>query len=353
MPGTKRKSKLTLLLVVVGLFIAGYFIRTDHLLVMPGSAQDLREMVAVENGDGDDRGKFYLVTVAQRQTNLWSLIYGSLHPDIEVQRLSSVIPRGMQEQEYHELLGQLMAESKNTARVIALRRAGYDVEIVSEGVVVAGFLDQSPSRGILEKGDLITAIDGRKTHLAGEVISTVQQRRVGDTVKLTVMRDSSRIELAVTTAAHPDDPALPALGVYISTLEWKPVLPLKIDLETGEIAGPSAGLMFVLEILNQLQPGDLTGGHLVAGTGTIDINEQVGPIGGVFQKVIAAEKAGAEYFFVPVENYEEARKAVRRITLVPVKTLQEALEHLEALPLSGRKEATPDRGESAARNPAA
>jgi len=80
----------------------------------------------------------------------------------------------MQEQEYHELLEQWMQESKNTAQVIALRRAGYNVEIISEGVVVAGFLENSPSRGILSKGDLITAVDGENTLLAGEVISAVQ-----------------------------------------------------------------------------------------------------------------------------------------------------------------------------------
>lgn len=305
-------------------------------------------MVTVEGADRDDRGKFFLVFVAQQRAGLWSLIYGYLHPYIEVQRLSSVLPPGMQEQDYRRLLEQWMQESKNTAQVIALRRAGYDVEIISEGVVVAGFLEQSPSQGILRKGDLITAIDGERTLLAGEVISHVQQRRVGEPVALTVRRGSETIDLDVITAPHPDDPKLPALGVYISTLDWEPVLPIGIELKTGEIAGPSAGLMFVLEILNQLLPGDLTGGELIAGTGTIDISENVGPIGGVFQKVIAAERAGAQYFFVPVENYEEAKKAVHHITLVPVRTLQEALDYLDSL-----AESEPDQGRGGALEPAA
>lgn len=348
-----RKSGSVLLLIVVGLFLVGLFTRTGHVLVQPGAAQDLREMVAVEKADQEDQGKFFLVTVAQKQANLWSLLYGYLHPHIEVQRLSSILPPGMLEQEYHRYLEQLMEESKNTARVIALRRAGYEVEIVSDGVVVAGFLDKSSSRGVLEEGDLITAVDGSKTVLAGEVISAVQQRRVGDPVKLTVMRDSEKLELSVATAPHPDDPGLPALGVYISTLDWKPVLPIGIELETGEIAGPSAGLMFVLEILNQLQAGDLTGGRLIAGTGTIDINEKINPIGGVFQKVIAAEHAGADYFFVPVENYQEANRAVRRITLVPVKTLQEALDFLDSPDLSGENISEPDSSPGRAISPAA
>lgn len=334
MPKTRRTKKnrpIKVFIILLGLFIVGLFIRTDYILVRPGAAQDLREMVTVEGADQSDQGKFYLVTVSQQQANLWSLVYGYLHPHIEVQRFSSVIPPGMEEQEYRELLEQWMRESKNTAQVIALRRAGYDVKIISEGVVVADFLDRSPSRGILEKGDLITAIDGHRIQLAGEVVSAVQLRPVGAPVELTVRRDTEELDLIVTTAPHPDDPGLAALGVYISTLDWEPVLPIKINMETGEIAGPSAGLMFVLEILNQLSPGDLSGGQPIAGTGTIDLKENVGPIGGVYQKVIAAENAGAAYFFVPEENYEEARTAVQQIKLIPLKTLQEALDFLDSL----------------------
>ncbi|NLA04255.1 MAG: PDZ domain-containing protein [Firmicutes bacterium] len=329
--GTNRSRLIKVFVILLGLFIVGLFIRTDYILVQPGAAQDLREMVTVEGADQSDQGKFYLVTVAQKQAHLWSLVYGYLHPHIEVQSLSSVIPPDLEEQEYRELLEQWMRESKNTAQVIALRRAGYDVEIISEGVAVAEFLDDSPSKGILEKGDVITAIDGHKTQLAGEVVSAVQQRRVGAPVELTVRRNSEEMYLTVITAPHTDDPKLAALGVYISTLDWEPVLPIEIKMETGEIAGPSAGLMFVLEILNQLEPGDLSGGQLIAGTGTIDVGENIGPIGGVYQKVIAAERAGAAYFFVPEENYEEARSAVQQIKLVPLKTLQEALDFLDSL----------------------
>ena len=325
-----RTRKLFFVFLFFALFFMGFFVRTDYVLVKPGTARDLREMVSVEGADEDDTGKFFLVAVAQQSSSIWTLVYGYFHPHIEIQRLSQMIPPGMQEHEYHQILQQWMEESKSTAQVVALKRAGYDVEIVSEGVVVAGFLDQSPSEGILEKGDLIIAVDGEKKSLAGEVISAVQQRRIGDPVELTVLRGDAELVLTITTEPHPDDPGLPALGVYISTLDWKPLLPLHIEMETGQIGGPSAGLMFVLEILNQLEPADLTGGRLVAGTGTIDINEDIGPIGGVFQKVIAAERAGAGYFLVPVENYSEAKEAAHHITLVPVRTLQDALDYLDS-----------------------
>lgn len=324
---------LLVLTGILGLTFLSFFVPVaDYVLIRPGSADDLRPLVAVEGGDQDDQGKFFLVTVSQQKTRLLPLaLYGYLHPHIDVQPLANVIPPGMGEQEYRELLMQWMTESKLTAQVIALRRAGYPVEIISEGVAVEGFLEESPSRGILQKGDIIVAVDGKEVLLANELISAVQSRSVGETVGLTVLRDDEQLETEVTTVPHPDSPELPALGVYIRTLRWEPVLPLEIDFQTGEIAGPSAGMMFVLEILNQLLTQDLTGGRLIAGTGTIDINETVGPIGGVYQKVIAAEQAGAEFFIVPEENYAEAQKAVRDIELVPVRTLQDTLDFLDSL----------------------
>lgn len=330
-----KKGKVFIYIILLGLLFVGFFIPTDFILIKPGSAQDLSKMVTVEGADTDDQGKFFLVTVNQQSARLWHLVYGYLHPHIEVRRYSNVIPPGINMQEYRWLLDQWMQESKNTAKVIALRRAGYDVEIINEGAIVVGFLENSPSWGILEKGDIITAVDGKKAALTNEVISAVQNRHVGDPVKLTVRRGAEELNLTVTTAPHPDDAEMPALGVYISTLDWEPVFPIDVELETGKIGGPSAGLMFVLEILNQLLSEDLTGGKLIAGTGTMDINEDVGPIGGVFQKVIAAEREGAEYFFVPLINYEEAKTAAKKMTLVPVKNLQEALDFLDSLAAAG------------------
>lgn len=327
-----KLSKLfKVLLVILGLAVLSFFIPTGYVLISPGSAEDLSKLVAVEGADTHGRGKFFLVTVSQQPARLLFAIYGFLHPHIEIESLANVIPPGMQEDEYRQLLEQWMNESKLTAQVIALRRAGYQVEIISEGIIVEGLLEESPTKGILEKGDIIIAADGDPVYLANELISVVQDRRVGDAVRLTVLRDEEQLDPVINTAPHPDNPDLPALGVYIRTLHWEPVLPVAIDFQTREIAGPSAGMMFVLEIMNQLSPRDLTGGRLIAGTGTIDINEEVGRIGGVFQKVIAAEQAGAEFFIVPEGNYEEARKAVRHLELVPVETLQDALDFLDSL----------------------
>ncbi|MGD0006433.1 MAG: S16 family serine protease, partial [Anaerolineaceae bacterium] len=98
------------------------------------------------------------------------------------------------------------------------------------------------------------------------------------------------------------------------------------------VGGPSAGLMFTLTVYNLLSPVDLTGGHKIAGTGTISPDGSVGPIGGVEQKVAAAEMAGAEYFFAPADNYADALKAARRIKVIKIETVEQAVAFLHSLP---------------------
>ncbi len=331
----RRLNKLLQAAAIIFIFAAGLFIRTDYYLIKPGTAEELRPLIEVENADPNDRGKFYLVTISQQQANLLSLAYGYLNPDIELQRITDALPPGMDQREYQELMKQLMRESQLMAQVIALTRSGYQIEIESQGVIIKGFLEGSPAQGIFKEGDIILAVDGEEVSLTEQVITKVQNRAVGDRVTLKIQRNKQEMELTSITYPSPDNSAVPALGVYISSLGWEPVIPIKIEMKTGEISGPSAGMMFVLEILNQLTPGDLTKGHLIAGTGTIELNGKVGQIGGVRQKVIAAKKEGAEYFLVPLENYQEAKKAARRITLVPVSSLQEVLDFLEQLETAG------------------
>jgi Lon-like protease len=325
---TKKYIALAILVLLISL---GLFVQLDYYIVMPSRAVNLAEIISIDSADQDDEGSFYLVTVSQKRASPITAAYGLFHPHMDINPIDSVIPTGMDESEYRQLLNENMVESRHLAQVVALRRAGYDVEINSEGVEIIGLTDNAPAQGFLFKGDIIRAVDGVPVFLATEIPLLVQDRAVGDEVTLEIERDNLQASVTVKTAESPEDSELPILGIFIKTLPWEPVLPLEIAMNTGRIGGPSAGLMFVLEILNQLQPGDLTAGRDIAGTGTIDINENVGRIGGVVQKVVAAEKAGAEYFLVPRSNYEQAQKVARKIELVPVEKLEEVLQFLSGL----------------------
>ncbi len=325
----RRFLKTAIIVAVIGLL--GYYIQLDYYVVRPSRAVDLKGIVTVEDYDTADNGSFYLLTVTQHRANLFAAAYGYLHPQMRLNPRERVIPRDMDEEEYRELLREHMTESKHIAQVVALRRAGYDVDLESDGVEVIDFLVDAPAEGYLETGDIINYVDNTPVMLASEVQLLVKERDVGDEVIMDIMRNARELRLSVPTSSHPDDEEMPFLGIYIQTLPWEPVIPLDITMDTGNIGGPSAGLMFVLEILNQLTPDDLSGGKQIAGTGTIDLDERVGRVGGVPQKVFAAENAGIEHFIVPEKNYEDARMAAQEIQLVPVSDLEEVLQFLVEL----------------------
>ncbi len=327
-----RTNKFIKAAIIISiLLVPGFFIRLDYYIIKPSKAIDLRELVIVENADQDDQGSFFLVTVSQQKASPFTAVYGYFHPYMEINPLAKIIPQGMDENEYRQLLIENMIESRYLAQVVALRRVGYEIDIVSEGVEVVGFLDNAPAGEVLEKGDKIIRVDSTPVILATEIPLVVQDRLVGEKVTLTIVRADQEMEFSISTGPSPDDEDMPFLGIFIKTLPWEPVIPIDITMDTGRISGPSAGLMFTLEIMNQYLPEDLTAGKNIAGTGTIDLAENVGRIGGIVQKVIAAEKAGAEYFLVPEANYDQAKSVARKIKLIPIANLEEALDFLAVL----------------------
>jgi len=327
-----RKFKhLTYVFVLTIVISLGFLIPTGYYLIRPGFAEELGPLIKVEGEVRAEEGQFYMVTVKQHPANLWGHLYGILHPFMELRPISRVIPPDMTEEEYNKLMQSWMQESKYLAQIIALRKKGYEVPIVSDGVEVVELMEGSPAKGVLQAGDIIKAVDGKKVYLVEEVVEYIQERQVGEKVKIRVQQEEEIKEFEITTIPRQDEPQKAALGIYVRTLNWHPLLPLNIEIDTGPVVGPSAGLMFVLEILDRLLPENLTGGYRIAGTGTITIDEQVGGIGGVRQKVIAAEKNGAHFFLVPEENYREAQQAAREITVVPVRNLDEALAFLQNL----------------------
>lgn len=309
----------------------GFLVQTNYYLIKPGTAEELGRLIQVEGQRREEQGQFYMLTVSQHPANLWSFLYGYWHPSFDVRSISQAIPPNMTQEEYNELMQSWMQDSKNLAGVIAFRRAGYEVPITSDGVEIVELLPDSPAEGMLQPGDVITAVEGKDVYLAEEVVAYIQQKRVGEKVRIRFQQEGKSKEIEISTASHIEEPHLAALRLYVRTLNWKPLFPLEIKIETGSVIGPSAGMMFVLEILDRLLPENLTGGHRVGGTGTIALDESVGGIGGVKQKVLAAESAGLEYFLVPAENYKEARQAATNIKVVSVNNLEGALNFLKTL----------------------
>jgi len=328
----RKKSLQLIVLTLILLFGLNFYLAQKYTIMAPGIAVDLKEIVTVENGS-KDKGSFFLTTVSSHTLNLPLLIYAAIDPNVEIKPKEQVIPPGWDLKQYMDYMKKWMQESQKIAEVVALKKAGYDPQILGDGAQVVEIMPDSPAKGKLMPGDIIKKVDNEQVNIAEEVVNKVASRGIGDMVKLEFEREDKTMTVTLPTIESKTEPGRSIIGIYITTLNWKPILPLKIEINTGEIGGPSAGSMFVMEILNQLTPGDLTKGRKIAGTGTISIDEQIGEIGGVEQKVVAAVRAGAEIFFVPEKNAEAAMKAAERfdIEVVSVKTLDDILNYLEKL----------------------
>lgn len=227
-----------------------------------------------------------------------------------------------------------MTESTQAAAVAALRHLGYDLD--ATGVRVAGVVPDGPTDGTVDTGEVLVGLGGRAVTDVDSLLALLDPLVPGDTVTLGVeTTDGDVEERTVVLAANPDDASRGFLGLLLVT---RIDVPLDIDIDTGRIGGPSAGLMFALTIVDLLSDEDLTGGRVIAGTGEIALDGRVGPIGGIRQKIPGAIERedgapAAEVFLVPRDNVEEARGAAvsQQITIVPIDTLGDAVAALAAL----------------------
>ncbi len=218
-----------------------------------------------------------------------------------------------------------MVDSQSTAVVAGLTAAGIDPYAVTVKVVEDG----APAEGKLTVNDELLSVDGGRVESTEAAVTAISAVNPGDPVALQVRRDDERLTVNVTTEPNPDDSSKARIGVSLG-----PPVDVSIKL-SQDIGGPSAGLVFSLAIYDRLTPGSLTGGRFVAGTGTIDAEGKVGPIGGIQQKIIGAYKGGegASVFLVPADNCEEAGGSdlADELLLVKVATVGEAVAALDSI----------------------
>jgi PDZ domain-containing protein len=273
-------------------------------------------------------GQLRLTTVGvQPNVKLLSAIAGWFSPDEAVVPRELIYPPGQTQQQVEQRNAEDFAASQTSAETAALRELGYPVQVAVKAVTPDG-----PSAGVLRAGDVITAVDGQPVPAAQRLTELVRAKPAGATLTVAYTRDGAPATAAITSRAQDGGP--PRIGVEIEQRQPHP-FQLKIDL--GDIGGPSAGLMFALGIVDKVKPEDLTGGKIIAGTGTIDDEGRVGPIGGIPQKLVGAKDAGAQVFLVPADNCAEAvRNPQPDLPLLKVGTIGEALAALGTLRAGGQ-----------------
>jgi PDZ domain-containing protein len=228
---------------------------------------------------------------------------------------------------------QMLDESETTAIVEGLRLAGYDATTEGKGARVVSILPDSPAKGVLQPGDVIVGLNGQPIRTTSELTNQLMAQDAHAAVPLQIERDGRKMELAVPLIPPSKSGQPPRIGILVESAGFSVQLPFPVEIVPQKISGgPSAGLMFTLTVYNMVTPEDLTGGRKIAGTGTINLDGTVGPIGGVQQKVAGAEIAGAEYFLSPPENYKDARAVARDIQVIKVDTAEQAIQFLRSLP---------------------
>jgi PDZ domain-containing protein len=321
-------------LAASGLFLLGA--AAFVLWLLPDSGTDIRlvdpahpvdPIVSVpDDARTPQPGPIYFVDVREREARLLERLLPFVRPSG-----SSLVPAPPVSSAVEQQIGvQDMTESQKVAAVVALDHLGYKVKATSGGVTIVLVEQGAPAAKILRTSDVIVAADGHRVSSVANLRAVLAKHRPGDVVRITFVRDGKRMTAAIKTVADPQDPKRALVGVSARD-NLKVTLPVRIKIDAGGVGGPSAGLAFALDILQELGR-NVTHGHKIAATGEIALDGTVGPIGGVKQKTLGARKAGVDAFLVPAgENAQEARRYADGLRIIPVKNFPQALRALATL----------------------
>ncbi|SFO67386.1 MULTISPECIES: YlbL family protein [Actinomadura] len=326
-------SVLVLLLAVIGSVM-----RVPYVALMPGPTRNTlgtddkgQPLIRIEGRRTYPvEGNLNFTTVTYRggpggRIDLFTALRGWIAGDTAIVPEETIFPKDESPKQVDQENTQAMQDSQQSAEAAALHQLRIPV---TTRAVVDGVQKGRPADGVLKPGDEITALDGAKVTSVSQITGAMAKHKIGDSVQVTYKRAGTEQKATIKTAADPTGKRA-VVGIVLSD-QYK--FPFKIDISIGDIGGPSAGLMFSLAIVDKLTEGPLTRGAFIAGTGTITPEGQVGPIGGIQQKMIAARQAGATVFLTPKDNCADAMNArPDGLRLVRADTLDTTLKAIDAL----------------------
>ena len=327
---SNKNKKLLIIFLVFFVSISSLsLIKTDYYFMSPGPPYQWD--IEYENIDKYEfEGNLFQLTVRRDEANALIYAWSLINESYDLYPREVILPDGVTPKELSEISIQNMRTSENVAIAVALKNLGYEISSKGDGVAVVGLLDDSPVKNKLKKGDLIQSINSTDIFSATEFIATLRTYSIGETVSIGLLREidgvKKQIFVKTTLVEHVEYKDEPMVGFLATTVNERFDFPFEIDIKTGNVGGPSAGLMMALNVYNNLIPEDITNSMIVAGTGTIEIDGSVRPVGGIKQKIIAAKRAGAELILVPVANFEEATQfETDKTAIVAVDSFDEAL----------------------------
>ncbi|WP_347351901.1 S16 family serine protease [Intrasporangium sp.] len=338
--GRRNVAVLVVFFLLLAAVVAGSLVRLPYAIVSPGPTFNaLGEeqlggttkpvIVIAGRKTYPTEGALRFLTVVVKggpgfPVDAWDLLGAWLDPARDVYPVDQMFDPQASKQQVAEESAVQMADSQQEAKAVALRAVGLKVPT---HVVVAQVLDTSKAKGLLEKGDRIVSVDGVAARDPEVIRDALQRVDPGDDVTIEVTRSGVPLSVRVPTISASGGRT--AIGILLGV---EHDFPVTVTINAGDVGGPSAGLMFALAIYDKLTPGALTGNTAIAGTGTIDEQARVGPIGGIRQKMVAAKDAGASYFLAPAANCPEVVGQVPDgLQVVKVGTFDGAVGAVEAI----------------------
>jgi Lon-like protease len=321
---------LALGLVLLAIFVALLVIPSNEYIFLPDKAHPVAPLVSFAGSKQPTKGGVYFVDVVVRKATLLERLLGGLHHGADLYPASAVNPPGVGDRQLQQINLEDMQRSQQIAAAVALKAAGKKVVLRSTGALIDGIQPGMPAVGKLAPEDVLTAVDGKPVTSMKDVFDAMAKVKIGAVARFTVLRDKKTLLVPVKTVTSGSKPRRAVVGIFVeNALDIE--LPFPVRIDTGNIGGPSAGLAFALQVMEELGR-DVVHGHKVAATGEIFADGSVGSIGGIKQKTIGAHDAGVDAFLVPAgENARDARKYADGLRIIPVESFPQALHALATL----------------------
>jgi len=318
----------TIWVVSMGIVLSLLLCPTGYLVTYPGMTMNMHRYADVEGGT--KQGSISGVLIFERPAFPVDWLYAALFPHYTFEKQEEL---GMSLGEYQHVVRMMKSDANTVAAAVALGKLGIGEGVTYHGVIVAAVVADSPVKGVLMPGDVIVEMNGESVTRPEQLLQMMSMVRPQQTVDLEVIREGSRVQLQVKTAASQEDPERSVMGIQIME-DIRYDVPREIAYTPYLLheGGPSHGAMLTLAIIDQLTPGGVTYGQTIAGTGTIRPDGSIGWIGGIQQKAYTVEKSGADVFFVPKGQEEEAQLGAGELNIVPVRTIDDILLWLKQHP---------------------
>jgi Lon-like protease len=309
-------------------------IQSSDYLLLPDIAHPVAPLVKVQGGrTASGPGGIYFVDVIERRASELEKLFPWIHKDATLVPANLIVPPGTSGAAARAADLREMQISQRVAAAVALRRLGYHVVVRPDGVIVNAVDLGTAAYRELQPADVIVGINGKPTPTVASLRRVLAPVKPGDNVQLRIRRGDKIVTESLRTVNDPQFPGHALIG-FEPAQAAQIKLPIKVSIDAQGIGGPSAGLAFALEVMQQLGR-NVDRGHLVAATGEMELDGVVAPIGGVKQKVFDARKAKVDVFLVPAgDNARVARRYAGSLRIIPVRTFGQALQALATLPRS-------------------